>query len=67
MNDNIAKTICTLGVWTTTAAILIWSDFGTLPPVPFIVLAAAGFSTASIWNYGISTKILRSGDEERQS
>jgi len=67
MNDNIAKTICTLGVWVATASILIWSDFNTLAPVEFAVLLAAGFSTAAIWNYGISTKILRSGDEERQS
>ncbi len=32
MNDRIAKSISTLGVWGETAAILIWSRFTTAAP-----------------------------------
>jgi hypothetical protein len=66
MNDNIAKSICSLGVWGATAAILIWSDFGIRQmavPIYIVLLFAAGFSTAAIWNYKIS-KILRSRNNE---
>ena len=51
MNDNTAKSIGTLGVWGATAAILIWSDFQTAAPAEIIVIFAAVFSTAVIWNY----------------
>ncbi|MBN2000986.1 hypothetical protein JW935_25805 [candidate division KSB1 bacterium] len=63
MNDNIAKSISTLGVWGATAAILIWSHFRTAAPVEILVLLVAGFSTAVIWNYKI-TNILRPRDEK---
>jgi hypothetical protein len=51
MNDNIAKSICTVGVWGATAAIEIWAQFRTPAPVEILVLFVAGFSTAAIWNY----------------
>ena len=51
MNDNIAKSVSTLGVWGATAAILILSEFNTNAPVEILVIFAAGFSTAVIWNY----------------
>ena len=54
MNDSIAKSICTLGVWGATAAILIFANIGMLVPIYVLVIAAAGFSTAAIWNYKIS-------------
>ncbi len=51
MNDNIAKSISTLGVWGAAAVILIFGQLRTPAPVEIIVLAAAVFSTAVIWNY----------------
>ncbi len=63
MTDNIAKSLSTMGVWGAAASILIWADFSTPAPVELLVLVAAGFSTAAIWNYTISSKIIRSGDE----
>ena len=62
MNDYIAKSISSLGVWGATAAVLIWSDFGIMQmaiPIYIVLLFAAGFSTAVIWNYKISEILLR--------
>ncbi|MBN1779627.1 hypothetical protein JW948_00740 [bacterium] len=53
MNDNIAKSISTLGVWGAAAAILIFAQFSTAAPVEILTLIAAGFSTAVIWGYKI--------------
>lgn len=66
MYDNIAKSICTLGVWGAAAAILIFANFKTAAPVEILTLLAAGFSTAAIWNYKVSN-ILRSRDEMANS
>ena len=54
MNDNIAKSISTLGIWGATAAIEIWAQLRTPAPVEILVLFVAGFSTAAIWNYNLS-------------
>ena len=62
MNDNIAKSICTVGVWGATAAIEIWAQLRTPAPVEILVLFVAGFSTAAIWNYKVSN-IFRSRTE----
>ncbi len=62
MNDNIAKSISTLGVWGATAAIFIWANIGMIVPIYVLVLIAAGFSTAAIWNFSIP-KFIRSEDE----
>ncbi len=63
MTDNIAKSLSTIGVWGAAASILIWADFSTPAPVEIVVLLAAGFSTVAIWNYTISGRTLRSGNE----
>ena len=62
MNDNIAKSISTLGIWGATAAIEIWAQLRTPAPVEILVLFIAGFSTAAIWNYKVSN-IFRSRTE----
>lgn len=62
MNNNIAQSIGTLGVWGATAAILIFANIGTLVPIYVLMIAAAGFSTAAIWNYKLSN-ILRPREE----
>jgi len=54
MNDNIAKSICTVGIWFAVAAIEIWAQLKTPAPVEILVLFVAGFSTAAIWNYKAS-------------
>ena len=51
-----------MGVWGATAAVLIWSDFGIMQmaiPIYIVLLVAAGFSMAAIWNYKISEILLR--------
>lgn len=63
MNDNIVKSICTMGVWGAAAAIIIWSHSTTAAPIEMVTLIAAGFSTAAIWNYKISTKKFQLGNE----
>ena len=63
MNDTIAKSLSTIGVWGAAASILIWADFSTPAPVELAVLLAAAFSTAAIWNYTLSGRTLRSGNE----
>ena len=62
MNDSIAKSICTVGVWGATAAIEIWAQLRTPAPVEILVLFVAGFSTTAIWNYNVSN-IFRSRTE----
>ncbi len=62
MNDNIAKSISTLGVWGAAAAIMIWAQFRTPAPVEIIVVIAAAFSTKFIWNYKLSNNRKQQND-----